>query len=64
MVEHDQILCPLTSLHRDTPEITLKPPFPTHLLLATGSNALWRSMPYTPFSSLLESVSEEGFQKQ
>lgn len=64
MAKNDQILCPLTSLHRDTPDITLKPAFPAHLFLATGSNALWRSMPYTPFSSLLESVSQEGFQKQ
>lgn len=64
MAEHDQIICPLTTLHRDILEINLKPAFTTHLPLATGSNALWRSMPYTPFSSLLESVSQEGFQKQ
>lgn len=37
---------------------------PTHLPLATKRNALWKSMPYTPFSSLLKSVSQEGVQKQ
>lgn len=64
MAEHDQILCQLTSLHQDTLEITLKPVFATQLPLAKGCNALWKSMPYTPFSSRLESVSQEGFQKQ
>lgn len=64
IAKHDQILCPLTSLHQDTPGITVWPVFHNHLPLATGSNALWRSMPYTPFSSFIESVLQERVQKQ
>lgn len=42
---------------RDYPPTWHPPPLP----LETGSNTLWWSMPYTPFSSLLKSVSQKAF---
>lgn len=37
MAKHDQILCPLTALHRDPLEITLQPDIPPHSLWKQGA---------------------------